>query len=82
VLLAVWQVLGPCSILQLETILQSVLLRLADGEGCLPTWWQTPEAVVSLVALSHEPVGPLQPLTALAALSLCTAVARFLIGFG
>eukprot|EP00775_Hariotina_reticulata_P002969 gene2969-3254_t len=32
VVLAVWQVLGPCSVLQLETILQSVLLRLADGK--------------------------------------------------
>jgi hypothetical protein len=32
VLLAVWQVLGPCSMLQMEAVLQSVLLRLADGE--------------------------------------------------
>ncbi|WIA18254.1 hypothetical protein OEZ85_009722 [Tetradesmus obliquus] len=32
VLLAVWQVLGPCSMLQMEAVLQSVLLRLADGK--------------------------------------------------
>jgi hypothetical protein len=32
VLLAVWQVLGPCIMLQMEAVMQSVLLRLADGE--------------------------------------------------
>lgn len=33
VLLAVWKVLGSCSLLQVEAVLQNVLLRLADGEG-------------------------------------------------
>lgn len=32
VLLVTWQVLGSCSMLQLEAVLQGVLLRLADGE--------------------------------------------------
>lgn len=32
VLLAVWQVLGAVSILQLEAMLQAVILRMADGE--------------------------------------------------
>lgn len=33
VLLAVWRVVGGLSITQIEAVLQSVLLRLADGEG-------------------------------------------------
>jgi hypothetical protein len=37
VLLAVWQVLGPCSMLQMEAVMQSVLLRLADGERASST---------------------------------------------
>jgi hypothetical protein len=32
VLLALWKVLGSCSVLQVEAVLQNVLLRLADGE--------------------------------------------------
>jgi hypothetical protein len=32
VLLALWKVLGTCSVLQVEAVLQNVLLRLADGE--------------------------------------------------
>lgn len=32
VLLALWKVLGACSVLQVEAVLQNVLLRLADGE--------------------------------------------------
>lgn len=32
--IVVWQVLGPCSMLQLEAVVQGVLLRLADG-----VWW-------------------------------------------
>jgi hypothetical protein len=31
VLLALWKVLGSCSVLQVEAVLQNVLLRLADG---------------------------------------------------
>lgn len=33
VLLAIWKVLGSCSVLQVEAVLQNVLLRLADGKG-------------------------------------------------
>jgi hypothetical protein len=36
VLLATWQVLGSCSMLQLEAILQAVLLKLADGKPPSP----------------------------------------------
>jgi hypothetical protein len=37
VLLALWQVLGSCCMLQVETLLQGVLLRLADG-GWVGSW--------------------------------------------
>lgn len=33
VLLALWKVMGSCSVLQVEAVLQNVLLRLADGEN-------------------------------------------------
>lgn len=37
VLLALWKVLGSCSVLQVEAVLQNVLLRLADGkQPCQP----------------------------------------------
>ena len=39
VLLATWQVLGSCSMLQLEAILQAVLLKLADGKSGLFGRW-------------------------------------------